>query len=55
MIGGGCWTFALKLNAVEGIEAICDPIEEGDRSVNGDSALIFAVGMGMLISSGTEV
>ena len=55
MIEGGCWTLALRYDAVEGIEAICDPIEEGDRSVNGDSALTFGVGMGIVISSGTEV
>jgi hypothetical protein len=50
VIGGGCWTFGLKY--VLGIDARCDPAEEGDRSVKGDSV---EVGMGIFISSGTEV
>jgi hypothetical protein len=39
----------------EGIDAKRDSTEEGDRSVNGDSALMFGIGMGIVISSGTVV
>jgi hypothetical protein len=39
----------------EGIDAERDPTEEGDRSLNGDSSLTFGMGIGVVISSGTEV
>jgi hypothetical protein len=53
VIGGGCWTFPLKYGL--GIGAVCDPADEGLKSDNGDSALTFEMGMGIVISRGTEV